>query len=402
MENILRQSLKKIQSNNFLGGAGILLGAAVIANFTSSASRAMISPIVPLVTSDFGVSNSDIGLALTGMWAVFAVVQLPSGILSDKFGEKRVIFSAMITLSIGCILLLFSPSFAFFFVSVWFIGIGSGLYLISATSLLTKSFDNVGGTLGVHNAGAAVGSAAIPPVITYVALTYSWRISLGIIVILPVLTILSFSRTKNNRTKNNAQNNSMSINDIYKLKENTGLIFTIGLAVCMYFVFQAIFSFLPTILVEHHNFAAGLASIAFSGIFVMRAIIAPVLGSISEKTGRDYVIGRTIFISIVGFLFLLTSGSNIYAVVGVILVGLGLSNSPVLTSRFMDKLTDDDRGTGFGVANTVANILGSTGSAVTGFVATAAGWPAAILLLIILFLVAIFGLLINHMFNFGW
>ncbi len=375
----------------------MLLGAAFFANFTASGSKAMISPVIPLVTSDFGVSNSDVGLALTGMWAVFAIVQLPSGILSDKYGEKKVIFAAMISIGVGSLLLSVSPSFAFFFVAVWFLGIGAGLYLISVTSLLTKSFDNVGGTIGIHNAGSAVGSAAVPPVITYIALTYNWRFSLGIISMLAILVIVFINQTKTSQFNNNiGHRKEFSISDVYQLKENRGLMFTAGIATCMYFVFQGVFSFLPTILIEYRNFTAGVASVAFSIVFVIRVFVGPLLGTASEKLGRDYILGRTLAITIIGFLFLLMTGSEVYGVVGVLLIGLGLSNSPVLTSRFMDNLNDDERGTGFGLANTPANILGSLGSAATGFIATASGWPAAIMLLIILLLCAIMFLLLNH------
>jgi len=44
--------------------------------FAMMVSRLAISPIVPLITADFAVSNTVIGCALTGMW----LSQFPSGI----------------------------------------------------------------------------------------------------------------------------------------------------------------------------------------------------------------------------------------------------------------------------------------------------------------------------------
>jgi MFS family permease len=397
-------SLENFKSANVLGGSGVLLGASVFANFSSSASRAMISPLVPLVTSDFGISNSDIGLALTGMWAVFALVQFPSGLLSDRFGERRVIILAMGFLLIGSGLLFLSPSFSFFFISVWFIGIGSGLYLISSTSLLTKNFVDVGGTLGIHNAGAAVGSAAVPPVIVYIAVRHGWRVSLTIGSILAIISILLFVNT--NQKLKSGSNNSLfdgiSIEKIKPLTHNHGLIFTTLMAACAYFVFQGTFTFLPTILVEHWSFNPGAASILFSSIFIMRAIIAPVLGYLSESRGRDYILGRSALIAGIGFLLLTYTTSKAVAVISIIFLGTGLSYAPVLTSRFMDKLGDDDRGVGFGLANTLANILGSLGSAVTGFVATSSGWPIAILLLSLLTFILIGSICANYILRLGW
>ena len=63
--------------------------------FATMVARLAISPIVPAITSDFQISNTAIRIALTGMWLAYALVQFPSGILGDRFGERIVILFAL-------------------------------------------------------------------------------------------------------------------------------------------------------------------------------------------------------------------------------------------------------------------------------------------------------------------
>ncbi|TKX51954.1 MFS transporter, partial [Halorubrum sp. SS7] len=57
--------------------------------------RLAISPVVPLIIDDLGVSNTAIGVALSGMWFAYGLSQFPSGILADRYGERRIILVAV-------------------------------------------------------------------------------------------------------------------------------------------------------------------------------------------------------------------------------------------------------------------------------------------------------------------
>ncbi len=72
-----------------------VLGLCTFAFASTMLARLVISPVVPDVTDGFGVSTGAVGLALSGMWAAYALTQFPSGILGDRFGERRVILAAV-------------------------------------------------------------------------------------------------------------------------------------------------------------------------------------------------------------------------------------------------------------------------------------------------------------------
>jgi MFS family permease len=111
-----------------------VLALAALANFSQFGARLVISPLVPDIIAAFSVTKSTVGLALTGVWATFALFQYPSGVLADRYGERRVILTAL-GLTAGCSLLLaLSPSFLAFAAFAVLLGAGAGLYFSVGTA----------------------------------------------------------------------------------------------------------------------------------------------------------------------------------------------------------------------------------------------------------------------------
>ena len=64
-----------------------VLVLCTLAFFATMVARLVISPVVPDIETEFGTSSGMIGLALSGMWAAYALSQFPSGVLADRYGE---------------------------------------------------------------------------------------------------------------------------------------------------------------------------------------------------------------------------------------------------------------------------------------------------------------------------
>ena len=68
-------------------GIGLLLGAGVLVNYFD---RINLSVAAPQLTSEFGLTPTDLGLLFSGYAWTYAVLQIPTGITLDRFGVKRV------------------------------------------------------------------------------------------------------------------------------------------------------------------------------------------------------------------------------------------------------------------------------------------------------------------------
>ena len=85
-------------------------------------ARLAISPVVPAIGSDLSVSNTAIGLALSGMWLTYALAQFPSGLLGDKIGERRVIIIAVGGTAVTSLGIAVAPAYPVFVVAVIALG----------------------------------------------------------------------------------------------------------------------------------------------------------------------------------------------------------------------------------------------------------------------------------------
>jgi len=136
---------------------------AVVAggNFTQLGARFLLSPVVPFVIADLDASESTVGLALTLMWATYALFQFPSGVLADRFGERRLLLTGLAGAALGTGLIALAPSLPVYALFTVVLGAGAGLFFSPASALLSRLFDESGGALGALTAGGALAGVQV-------------------------------------------------------------------------------------------------------------------------------------------------------------------------------------------------------------------------------------------------
>ena len=118
-----------------------VLGFCLFSYFATMAARTAVSPVLPSIREEFLVSNAAMGLVLTGMWGAYALTSYPSGVLGDRYGERRVVLAAVGLTAVGSGLLAVSPTYTTFLLSALFLGAGAGLYYPVAAMLLEGLFE---------------------------------------------------------------------------------------------------------------------------------------------------------------------------------------------------------------------------------------------------------------------
>ncbi|AHG02991.1 lactate dehydrogenase [Halobacterium sp. DL1] len=379
-----------------------LLGLTMTAFFGTYVARLVVSPLIPDIMLTFDVSKSAVGLVLTGMWAAYAVMQFPSGILGEKYGERTIIVASLLLTGVGSLLLAAAPSFPAFALFGVFLGVGAGLYFPAAATLLTNRFENVGQALGFHNMGAPLAGLLTPVAAVFVATQFDWRvaITLGAVVAFPVAALYA-SRIRSS----DSEHPDLNITDQFNVRSNVALLvrpsigFTTTLAFLGVFVIQAIQSFFPTFLVEYVGTTQTYASVAFAVLFALQGITLPLVGRASDRFGRDRTIRACYVLGTAGLALFLV-GDTVVHVVAVPLLSLGFSWPPAIQARFMDALRDDEQGVGFGLVRTVYMLLAALGSVVTGALATFFSWQVAYGVLAVIFAALAVLLTLNRVL--GW
>ena len=372
-------------------------------------ARLAISPLVPRITSEFGVTNATVGLALSGMWLAYALAQFPSGVLGDRYGERLVILTAVGATAVASLLIAFSPSIGVFMLFTVLLGAGAGLHYTVATTFLAKQFDDIGRAIGVHVAGGPIAGLAAPPLAVLVGSRYGWRagILLGVAVAVPVFALFAWRvRPTEPLRPDQEMRERFALDSLVELLSRPPILYTTGLATLGAFTWQATASFLPTFLEVGSGLSAALSALLFSLYFLVHGGTQPVTGSLSDRFGRDATAMGTMSAGIVGYGLLVATArfdlGLVPTVVAVGFVGVAMSWGAPVQSRFMDLLSDAERGAGFGLVRTAYMVVGASGSVVVGTVSDVAGWAPAFGLLAGVMALGLVALLTNRLFGLGY
>lgn len=82
--------------------------------------------LLPQIKAEFALSNAVAEFMLTVIWLVYALIQFPAGILSDRYGEKSMLFAGLFFGAMNVFLFTISFRFFIFLIACVLFGFGSG------------------------------------------------------------------------------------------------------------------------------------------------------------------------------------------------------------------------------------------------------------------------------------
>lgn len=374
-----------------------VLTLCIGAYFAVRFAQVLVGPVVPLIIDAFGVSRGSIGTSLTGMWVAYALFQLPSGVLADHLGERRVVLVALGTTACATVGVAVAPTALVFAVAMVGLGLGTGAYYNPATALLAREVDELGGAIGTHRIGGQVAGVFAPIVAASIGAQYGWRVATGlgalVAVVAAVLFIWKHAPTAPARADATEREllAPRALLELLRRPRTRGTTFMMTL---VEFVGLATMAFLPAFLTEVHELPIQQANLLFAVFFGVSALSQPFGGWLSDRTGREVTLALQSAAGVLGYSALIAGNASII-VPGIILAGGATSSTPVLQSRMLDDVHATNRGKGFGMFRTLYLLLGATGPASIGTIADVAGWVPAFGLLAALFVVVLLSVLVQ-------
>jgi MFS family permease len=121
-------------------GALVFLAFAA-AYFCSALVRAITATLSPVLTQDFALQASDLGLLAGGYFLGFAAMQLPLGGWLDRFGPKRVILYFLSLAVLGCLAFSVADSFAWLLAARVLVGMGVSACLMAPLTGFRRWFE---------------------------------------------------------------------------------------------------------------------------------------------------------------------------------------------------------------------------------------------------------------------
>jgi len=137
--------------------------------------------------ADYRLSDVQFGALSTFFLIGYALFQTPAGWLADKFGPRRVLFGAVVWWGIFTALTAMVPTglaqpFLLLIGIRFLLGIGEAIMYPTSNQFVARWIPTQerGMANGLIFAGVGVGSAATPPLVTYIMLHHGWRYSFWI------------------------------------------------------------------------------------------------------------------------------------------------------------------------------------------------------------------------------
>lgn len=112
------------------------------------AGRSVLSPLVGELQTQFGLTKAATGGIMSLFFLAYTLFQIPSGILGDKIGRKRVLVTGFSLYAIFIAAIYFVPSFTIFLILWMLTGAAQGCYYGPQYALSSEAIPKKWITLG--------------------------------------------------------------------------------------------------------------------------------------------------------------------------------------------------------------------------------------------------------------
>lgn len=143
------------------------------------ADRTILSPVLGAIGSEWNLDEARLGLISSVFFLTYTAVQIPTGILADKFGKKGLLVGGFILFGLATGLSGLAPTYGSFLLFGALAGLGQGTYYATQYALSSEAIPRSRRGLGsaIINSGMAVGISLglILASFTTFRLEWGWR-----------------------------------------------------------------------------------------------------------------------------------------------------------------------------------------------------------------------------------
>lgn len=346
--------------------------------------RMVIPALLPAIAPAFRISLAEAGLLMTSYFCPYALMQIPIGALSDRFGRKSFIIVSLVGSSLASLAILGAQTFMELIILRVVAGFFAGLWFAPSMSLMTRYVreNRRDRAFGIVFSASNAADVVIFLMVGVLGLeAFEWR-NYFLIYAIPGLLCASLTW--------------LSIKDLTsevpesmtKLKEDATRVLSdplvVGIMVCSATVGLIIYSFasfLPIYFVQARGLAASDAALLMMAYAVPTLLSGPVAGHVAARLGYrlSFVCYFALLILVVLGLPTMPMGMPIVAVL--IIYGLirtwSSTNFNTLITRIVPAKT---RGTYLGMVNASTFLGAATGPIIFGYAADIGGYGIFFLL----------------------
>lgn len=351
--------------------------------------------LFPVIRTEFNLSLLQLGIIAAIPPLCQALFYIPTGLLSDRFGSKKMIFVSSSVAALGSLIASQTVGPTMLTLAVSLVYINTTIYhpaAYSFTSRLFRTRDRPK-VLGIHGSGGTFG-IAIGPISVSILMgifAFGWRqvylfwfvpILLGIVAVLRI----RYEPTEDMRDDATKPESSPKNNSLYTVSLFMFLVF---LAVRMT-AGQMIGAFLPVYLVDEKGLSDVLSSLIYGSSSLMGLVGAPVGGFLASRFGEKRWLLIVLTLSYV-FLGLAVAVPNIVIFVVLYLCyGFCTFLGMAANSAIMARLSPSQRrGLAYAFFFIPGSIMGAVAPLIAAYIAFAFGLNSIFVVALVVYVVGL-------------
>jgi predicted MFS family arabinose efflux permease len=360
----------------------LILAAASVTYFTESFLRSVPSALTPVLMGELGLTHTGAGLLISSYSFIYALMQVPGGLLGDSFGPRKVILSFTVLTIAGTFLFYASRSVEALTAAQLLIGLGASVFYINAVKIVSSWF---GSERRASAIGALSASSGLGHFVSYmgfpiaVSLLGGWRtLYLYVCALMVANFVVNFAVLRDGPGVRNVHNPDRlpvgaALRGVLLDRKLYPLLFG--------YIFMssnwALLSWMPQFLTDAGRLSyleVGVVSSAAT-IMVIPGCIA--LGIVSDRLRRrklPLVLFSVVSTALMALLFVLPSGTSTLVFTAVSgAVGLSFSTWVLVVAMIPEVLPPSTAGVGLGLTNGLGTLSFSIVTAVYGALVDSTG-----------------------------
>jgi len=349
--------------------------------------------------TEFNLTLQQVGLIAAIPPLCSALLSIPMGLLSDRYGSNRMVLISMAVSAAGCLIASQAQTPLMFIVAISLLSINTTIYHPAAYSFTTKLVKprNRPRALGIHGAGGTLGMSVGPISLSILMglFAYKWR-QVYIFWLIPViLGVLAVLRLKSEPTDDVQVEIDEKIENDSR-GEATSLL-TMGLLMFLVSVGintigrSMIASFLPIYMVNVKGLSNSLSNLIYGSNTLMGLVAAPLGGAFAVRFGEKRWLLAVLLFSYVSIGLAFVIPSDIAFVAFYLLSGFFNFLGMAANSSIVAKLSSSQqRGLGYALYFLPGSIMGAVAPVLAAYIGDAYGLSAIFYASLIVYFAGLF------------
>ncbi|MHA6844658.1 MFS transporter [Ralstonia syzygii] len=156
-----------------------LMWAAIAINYID---RTVLSAAAPHIQKEFHLSAVEMGVVMSAFFWSYALLQLPAGILADRFGQKKVLGFAVLWWSLATAVTGLATGFKSLVSLRVALGVGEAGAYPSNAGITSRWFPKQerATVAAIFDSGSKLGSAIALPLIAWLLVAFDWKLTFAV------------------------------------------------------------------------------------------------------------------------------------------------------------------------------------------------------------------------------